>query len=75
MRQTRDRYPARRCALCAELPEQYCHFSRVEMLMEPEVGGPGSAGALTNQGNRRPAARAKRCRRGVRVDRRVRHHA
>ena len=30
--------------------------------------------ALTNQGNRRPAAGAKRCRRGVRVDRQVSHH-
>jgi hypothetical protein len=30
--------------------------------------------ALTYQGNRRPAAGAKRCRRGVRVDRWVRRH-
>ena len=32
------------------------------------------ATGLTNQGNRRPAARAKRRQWGVRVDREVRHH-
>jgi len=35
----------------------------------------GQDGRLTEQGNRRPTAGAKRCRRGVRVDRQVSRHA